>query len=164
MTVTPIPIDLEVYKALEAKRISFNEPHNAILRRILGIGSASSLLPEASSERLRTSRASGDYELRVMGKTIKVRSLREALSTTLLTVEADQPGFLDRLTERRTTRGRRIVARSPADIYPNRPQLEQYAAPLTSEWLFDTNISRKACERYLVIVGLVANIETPRLL
>lgn len=34
-----IPVDLEVYKALEARRESFSESHNDILRRALGIAS-----------------------------------------------------------------------------------------------------------------------------
>jgi hypothetical protein len=32
-----IPVDLEVYKALEARRETFSESHNDILRRALGI-------------------------------------------------------------------------------------------------------------------------------
>jgi hypothetical protein len=108
-------------------------------------------------------RSSGDYVLEILGEKIPVRSLREALSTALLKVEATQRGFFENLTKRPTTRGRRIVARRADDIYPNKPQLVQHAARLNEDWFFDTNISRKACERYLVIIGLVAGIETPRL-
>jgi hypothetical protein len=161
MSFTNIPIDLEVYKALEARRISFDEPHNAILRRVLEIKGAAPAEPAPHRE--RTMRTSGDYEVMILGKSVKVRSLREALSTALLKVEEVQPGFLEKLTRRPTTKGRRIVARKPEDIYPQKPQLVQHAARLNGEWYFDTNISRKACERYLVTVGLVANIETPRL-
>jgi len=32
-----IPVDLEVYKALEAQRLTFSESHNDILRRVLGL-------------------------------------------------------------------------------------------------------------------------------
>lgn len=37
MITMKIPVDLEVYKAIEAQRESFSENHNDILRRILGI-------------------------------------------------------------------------------------------------------------------------------
>lgn len=161
MAFTHIPIDLDVYKALEANRISFDEPHNLILRRILGVRGTA---PEQSPpDRERSLRSSGEYDLRILDETVRVRSLREALSTALLRVEGAQPGFLEKLTGRPTARGRRIVARKPEDIYPNKPQLIQHAARLNSEWYFDTNISRRACERYLVTVGLVAGIETPTL-
>jgi hypothetical protein len=167
MAFTDIPIDLDVYKALEMRRISFGEPHNAILRRILGITALATVesIPERAMlpERERAMRSSGDYEVTILGKTKKVRSLREALSTALLDVEASQLGFLEKLTRRPTTRGRRIVARTPEQIYPRNPQLVPHAARLSGEWYFDTNISRKACERYLVTIGQVANIETPQL-
>jgi hypothetical protein len=37
-----IPVDLEVYKALEAQRLTFSESHNDILRRVLGLPAKSS--------------------------------------------------------------------------------------------------------------------------
>jgi hypothetical protein len=37
MITMKIPVDLEVYKALEAQRESFSENHNDILRRVLGL-------------------------------------------------------------------------------------------------------------------------------
>jgi hypothetical protein len=161
MDYTNIRVDLDVYKALEARRSSFNETHNAILRRALSLTSP---VPLDSKKSMRFSRVSGNYTLQVLGERVAVRSIREALFTTLLKVEADQPGFLENLSERMTTKGRRIVARKPEDIYSKRPQLKQYAVQLNSEWYFDTNISRRACERYLEIIGEVAGIKTPLLL
>jgi hypothetical protein len=161
MTLTNISIDLEVYKALEARRQSFDETHNAILRRVLEITGTPAT--DFLQHRERAMRSSGEYELTILGEIKEVRSLREALSTALLKVEEVQPGFLEKLTRRPTTKGRHIVARKPEDIYPQKPQLVQHAARLNGEWFFDTNISRKACERYLSIIGLVADIETPRL-
>ena len=159
MSTTQISIDLDVYKALEARRLSFDEPHNAIMRRVLEIAGPSPAVRLPGRERML--RTSGDYEMTVLGESIGVRSLREALSTALLKIEVHQPGFLEKLSERRTRRGRRIVARKPEDIYPNRPQLVEHAARLNEEWFFDTNISRRACERYLGLIGLVASIEAP---
>ncbi len=44
-----IPVDLEVYKALEARRVNFAESHNDILRRALGISSKGSTTPAEKS-------------------------------------------------------------------------------------------------------------------
>lgn len=159
MAFNQIAIDLEVFKALEARRQSFEEPHNTILRRVLGIEGTPPI--NRPPDRERVLRASGTYEVSVLGETIRAKSLREALSAGLLKIEAAKPGFLEALTKRPTTRGRRIVARRPEEIYPNKPQLEQHAARLNADWYFDTNISRRACERYLALAALVANVETP---
>ena len=159
MTFTKtIDIDLDVYKALEANRISFNEDHNSILRRLLSL----TLSSDQPRERPRASRSSGEYSLRLLGEEIGVKSVRDALRTALLKL-SDEPGFLDKLSKRQTAKGRRIVARKPEDIYPNRPQLTKWAYELNPEWYFDTNISRETCARYLEIIASVAGIETPRL-
>ncbi len=163
MSLTPIPVDLDVYKALEANRRTFDEPHNSILRRLLNLN-GDGPVESPSADRVRSSRTTGDYILEIGGEKIRVRSIREALSSALLKIEALRPGFFEKLTNRPTTRGRRIVARSPGDVYPNKPHLATHAAPLNGEWYFDTNISRRACERYLVIAALVAGIPSPRLL
>ena len=167
MSFAPIPVDLEVYKALESRRLSFDEPHNAILRRVLGLtrGPEQGSRQNGPAEKERPLRASGHYTLTLLGEDIKIRSLREALSETLVRLEIHRPGFLDKLSQRLTPKGRRIVAHRPEDVYPNGPQLVHFAARLSpdSSWFFDTNISRRACERYLVTIGLVADIETPQL-
>lgn len=45
-----IPVDLEVYKAIEARRESFSESHNDILRRALGIASRSATASQPMPE------------------------------------------------------------------------------------------------------------------
>jgi negative regulator of replication initiation len=51
MILMKIPVDLEVYKALEARREAFSESHNDILRRALGLPEkASNALPADSTE------------------------------------------------------------------------------------------------------------------
>lgn len=47
-----IPVDLDVFKALEAQRQAFSESHNDILRRILGVGSRSATVPERAPEEI----------------------------------------------------------------------------------------------------------------
>ena len=44
-----IPVDLEVYKALEARREAFSESHNDILRRTLGLSARTSNAPSSGA-------------------------------------------------------------------------------------------------------------------
>ena len=160
MTMMNIPIDLEVYKALESKRISFNEAHNVILRRIVDV--RGSLEIADSLRRSPSPRVSGHYVVELLGERLEVRSIRDALGEALKFIEQKKPGFFEKLTMRPTTKGRRIVARKREDIY-TKSHLVGFAAPLTPGWFFDTNISRRACERYLAIAAMVAEIDIPRL-
>ncbi len=60
MILMKIPVDLEVYKALEARREAFSESHNDILRRILGIlPDTSTALPATSPEEIIVWRRKG---------------------------------------------------------------------------------------------------------
>lgn len=158
-----IAVDLDVYKAIEAKRLSFDEPHNAILRRVLGLGSKPNSL--RSDDRVRASRRGGEYELQIFGETVAVSSLKEVVRTALLKIEERKPGFIaNTLARHQTPRGRRIVALTADEIYPGNPQLVRHAERLNSKWWFDTNISRRACQRYLTTMSILADIDPPILL
>ena len=54
-----IPVDLEVYKALEARRETFSESHNDILRRALGIEPRLATSPLSSAEEVIVWRRKG---------------------------------------------------------------------------------------------------------
>lgn len=54
-----IPVDLEVYKALEARRETFSESHNDILRRALGIAPRLATSPLPSAEEVIVWRRKG---------------------------------------------------------------------------------------------------------
>jgi hypothetical protein len=54
-----IPVDLEVYKALEARRETFSESHNDILRRALGIATTLATSPLSSAEEVIVWRRKG---------------------------------------------------------------------------------------------------------
>jgi hypothetical protein len=113
-------------------------------------------------ERPRQTRGGGAWSVYLLGEEIRVRTITEALSAVLLKLESTKPGFLDKLSERRTRTGRRIVAQNPEDIHPNRPDLtEKYAYALNSEWYYNGNIDSKRCQRFLEIIASVAGIETP---
>lgn len=168
MKMTQIDIDLDVYKALEAHRTSFNEPHNSILRRLLDIENNVKnewVVLESDDGGERRSRRGGTYELKLLSTTVRCSSLKEVLKECLLRVESQKSGFLDKLSNYVSPRsGRHIVARQRTGVHPESPQLAQYAERLNDMWWFDTNISRGTCVRYLETIGRVAEIDPPQLI
>jgi antitoxin VapB len=117
---------------------------------------------DRARKRPRQTRSSREYSLHLLGEEIKVRTLGEALSTTLLKLESAKPGFLDKLSKRQT---KRIIAHKPEDLFQNRPDLtSKYAYRLgNSEWYFKGLMSAEACATFLEEIASVAGIEEPRL-
>ena len=153
---TRIAIDLDVHRAIENRRTSFDENHNAILRNILGLSSAQ---PEIARPPARGGRRTGTYAFILLGDRIEAGSLREAYTTCLLKLGELDPQLFERLA-RVTTRSRRIVARNPTDLYLRKPGLaERYAARLTGPWWVDTNLSRAQCEQRLRKACEVAGLQ-----
>jgi hypothetical protein len=147
----PVEVDLEVHKAIEARRLSFAESQNDILKRTLCSDQRQPQIPASDSgPREKPSRRGGSYELTLSGKKIACRSLKEVLKAAMLGIEGLHSGFLDKLAGHRTVRGRRIVARKPEELYPGKPSLvENCAERLDARWWYDTNVSFNQTRRYL---------------
>ena len=163
-----IEIDIDVYKAIEARRISFAESANEILRRQFDIGSDRNSDPSAGLSRPilgdRKRRRSGSYTVTWAGGEVSGLSLKDVLKKTILAQEKKSPGFLETLSRHRTSRGRRIVARKPEELYPGNPHLiEQGAERLDGRWWLDTNISTGQCQRYLDVIGELSKVEAIKL-
>lgn len=151
-----IEIDLEVNKIIEANRQSFEETENSILRRLLRIDPAApSLIPK-----VRPPRSSGAYSTVVGKRPIEANSLKELLRRTILVLEAAAPGFIKRLSERTTPKGRKIVAREPAQLYPRSPQLTEYAEKLADGWWYDTNVGRRQVAAYMRLFAEMAGLSS----
>ncbi len=163
-----IEIDIDVYKAIETRRASFAESQNDILRRQFGIELArisdtNAILPRPAIVE-RKQRKSGNYAVTWTGGEALGVSLKGVLKKTILALEKASPGFLEILSRHRTSRGRRIVARKPEELYPGNPQLiEQGAERLDSRWWLDTNISSGQCQSYLNVVGELSGVGAIRL-
>src|SRR5690349_13063402 len=124
-----IGIDLDVHRAIENGRLSFDEDQNAILRRLLAIDT-----PGPRSATLvtipRQPRSSGAYSLMLGNQPIEANSLKELLRRVLLKAEQLQPGIIGRIAGMATPRGRFVVARSAQQLYPNAPHLAGLAEKL----------------------------------
>ncbi len=155
-----IDVDLDVHKAIEARRLSFGETENQILRRVFEIGMPATVSVRGVEPRERPSRRGGNYKSKLFGKEITSGSLKEVLKAAMLGIESQNPGFLEKLGGHRTVRGRRIVARKPEELYPGKPQLvENCAERLDSKWWFDTNVSFNQTRRYLRAIADIAGIK-----
>lgn len=163
-----IEIDIDVYKAIEARRISFAETQNEILRREFDIASDRNSSPSVGLPRAtlreKNRRRSGTYTVTWTGDEVSGVSLKDVLKKTILTLDKESPGLVETLSRHRTSRGRRIVARKPEELYPGNPQLvEQGAERLDGRWWLDTNISTGQCQRYLDVVGELSKVGAIRL-
>jgi hypothetical protein len=151
-----IEIDIDVNRRIEGARASFEEDQNDILRRLLGIDvplQTRPLLP-----RVRAPRSSGAYSTLIGTLPIEANSLKELLRASLLACAKTSPGFLDALSRVSTRRGRHIIARSPQEIYPQSPQLAEYAEKLDGNWWFDTNVGREQVAGYLRTMARLARL------
>lgn len=148
-----IEIDLDVHRAIENGRLSFEESENDVLRRLLGIDVRR---PAESRPAPRLPRSSGAYSTHVGEKMIEANSLKELLRRVLLELERRWPGFLSSLAGQATPRGRHIVSGTAQGLYPNAPHLAGLAEKVNDSWWFDTNVSRRQVEAYLkLFAGLM---------
>jgi hypothetical protein len=152
-------MDLDVHKAIEARRATFDEDGNDILRRVFGLTKNSASLEMSPEPLQRNARRGGAYRLRMNGKSHECTSLKEVLRTAIVAIEAQQAGFIDKLASHRTTRGRRIVARKPEELYPGNPQLTHCADRLNDRWWLDTNVSFNQTKRYLGQMATISGIK-----
>lgn len=142
-----IEIDIDVHRAIENARTSFDQTPNEILRWLLAIDRRPT--EAAHRPRLRAPRSSGAYSVDIDGQPIEANSLKELLRRTILYLDKRRPGFIAALARRSTPRGRRIVAKAPAALYPEAPHLAELAERLDATWWFDTNVSRQQAQSYL---------------
>ena len=150
-----IAIDLDVHRAIENRRTSFDQNHNAILRDILGLSSA----PSERMRPARTLRRTGTYVFTLRGERVVAGSLKEAYTKCLLKLGELDSQFYDRLSEQ-ATRSRKIIAKNPTDLYAKKPGLaEKHAHRLAGPWWVDTNLSRPQCEKRLRMACEVAGLQ-----
>lgn len=153
MDTTTIKIDIDVYRAIEARRTTFSQSHNAILREIFTLPETLQRVSDPPKRR------TGTYGFIMLGERVEEGSLKAAYLACLLKMAELDPQFLERLSEK-TTKARRIVAREPRELYLRKPELsEKYASRLTGHWWVDTNLSQQQCELRIKIACEVAGLQ-----
>ena len=84
---------------------------------------------------------------------VEANSLKELLRRAILIAEKSRAGFIEQLARTPTPKGRFIVARTAASLYPKSPQLVEYADRLDPEWWYDTNVGRSQVLAYLRVLS-----------
>lgn len=150
-----IEIDIDVHRAIEARRTDFGQTDNEILREVFNLRNGQS---SADPSRRRT----GTFAYELLGKRVEEGSLQAVYMSCLLELAQRKPGFLEGLSKE-STKSRRIVARDPEKLYLKTPGLsEKYARPLEDGWWVDINLSRQQCEQRLKIACDVARLKWGR--
>ena len=114
---TTIKIDIDVHRAIEARRTDFGQSQNDILREeVFGMRPRQSEPTEAPALIPRT-RRTGEYAFSLNGKRAEAGSLKDTYLGCLRALAELQPGFLEKLGML-STRARRIVARETEGPIP----------------------------------------------
>ncbi|MBN2907560.1 MAG: hypothetical protein JXJ18_12695 [Rhodobacteraceae bacterium] len=168
METKSIEIDTETNALIEARRKSFKETENDIIKRCLkqpppNTGSQEMTIKQLDVPRRdakkRSSRSSGIYDFTLLGKPIQESSLRSAYLTCLRALQARDSGFFERLSLEETP-GRRLVAKNPRDLYKKSPDLaESHAEKVDGIWYVDLNLSEPQVVQRLKIACRVAGLE-----
>ena len=158
-TTTPIKIDIDVHRAIEARRVTFDQSHNDILRMVFGLSKAAPGPSKPMDPAPSTTRRTGKFPYILLGEETEGASLKEVYMGCLQKLAARDSRFLKRLSKK-ATRGRRIVARTPEALYISTPELSRknLHSRLTDEWWVDTNLSRPMYARRLEIACEVAGL------
>jgi hypothetical protein len=81
--------------------------------------------------------------LKIKGKSFRYRNAKEAMVTVLQQLVKADEDFLERFSKHPGNQGRkrRYVAKTPAELYPDRDDLWEYCEKLPGGWLVSTNLN-----------------------
>ena len=137
-----LELDLETHKLIEAHRKSLGESQLSIIRRVLKASPLSEPgRPARKQNDARPSRETGKFVVRLHQRNLVMGSQKTAYLQLLRWLNEDYPGLFETLASEPSPRGRRIVARSKAELYP-RADLEVYAETIEPGWFADLNLSK----------------------
>lgn len=98
-------------------------------------------VPSQSTSTPLTSERSVQY--RLYGESRNANNAIDALVDILRRLSSRNPQFIERLAQVATGRTRHYVAKSRDDLYPQKPELTEYAIELVPGWWLGTNISNR---------------------
>jgi hypothetical protein len=88
-------------------------------------------------------------EYRLLGIACTAPNAIEAVVAILKSLGERQPDFWSRLEPLSRTRKRNHLARSRRDVYPDKPDLEQYTREVAPGWWLGTNVANRGKKRLL---------------
>ena len=153
-----IEIDIDVHRAMERQRTSFDQSPNDILREVFKLPTTRIPAPPST----RPVRNMGNHGFVLLGEETQAPSLKEAYMACLRKLAELDENFLERLAQERT-RSRKIIALRPEQLYFRNPHLaKDFAQRLTGPWWVDLNLSRAQVEQRLSVACGVAGLSFER--
>jgi len=150
MSLAMIPVAPDVLAGLLALRQTDQESFDDVLRRILaGRTTAAEQKPAAAHPAIR-------YTLR--GEEHGARDATEALLAILARLSEGDERFFEVLAAKVQGRSRSHLARSRADVYPDRPDLAKYVKQAAPGWFIGCNIANREKEKILRAACEVAGL------
>jgi Predicted type IV restriction endonuclease len=103
-------------------------------------GTVSPLRPAPSYDPVASSRAGA---LTLRGRTFRYANAKDAMVTVLRELAVNDPSFLQRCAQHPDAQGRKrqYIARTPEELYPDRPDLREYKEELPGGWFVATNLN-----------------------
>lgn len=98
------------------------------------------------------------FRVVLLGEAYQVATARDVLVTALQRLQGLDPQVLPALSHK-TGRTRRIVASTPAALYPGRPDLAKHSYRLEEDWWVGTNYSTRDIDRIVRLACSIAGLE-----
>jgi hypothetical protein len=86
---------------------------------------------------------SGPIRYSIRGMVRSADDATKAMISILSELSRDDPLFFEALSGKVRGRTRHHLARTPADVYPRRPDLRRYVKPLGDGWFIGVNIANR---------------------
>jgi len=98
------------------------------------------------------------------GKPYPYANAKEAMVTVLRELAKRDPTFLQRCSQRADAQGRKrnYIARTPDDLYPDRPDLREYHEELPGGWYVATNLNNVLKKSIIRLAAEVAGLRFGR--
>ncbi len=155
-----ITVSLSTWKAIESARLSFDEDHDAIIRRALVLRSAKMKSAFSMAARMNApqTRKRGNISVSVADRITNVPNLKMAYITILTQLVKKRPSLFQSLLREGSDR-RRWIALKPEALFPLSPHLaRQHAHQIAPNWFVDTNLSRQQIETRLQKAAALAGL------
>ena len=160
-----VSVDLDVYKAIEGRRLSFGQSQNDILKQCFGLtelktaaGSFETKNIDQLGRQVRK-RVTGNYSFVLLGRGYHSSNLKEAYLECLNQLSKKDSKFFLALSKVET-HARRVISKEPSKLYINSPHLaEKYAERLNDEWWIDVNLSQLQVESRLEDACKIAGLK-----
>lgn len=143
-----ISVSLSTWKAIESQRLSFQEDHDAIIRRVL-VTKKSQLGRALLRQDIPVQRRRGNMNVTVAGRVTPTANLKSAYIEILRQLVKIRPSLFQQLLKEGSQR-RRWIATKAEELFPLSPHLvRDHAHQIAPNWFVDTNLSKAQIETRL---------------